>query len=105
MERLLQMKGRLVGLIRGMTVVLMLNEPMFLLQFSGSDTFIMKYSNMYRLQWHLMSKRVKVNVVPEYWGVFIIIDILNGDKGVIKHHNILRVNTPCGKVQDQRDIT
>ena len=86
-------------------MVLTFNEPSFILPFSGSEPLIMKYRNMPRLQQDLMSEKFKGNVVPEYWGVFIIIDILNGDEGVIKHHVILRGNMPCGKVQYQGDVT
>ena len=51
-----------------------------------------------------MIKQVKFNAIPEFWGVFVVIDILNVAEGVIKHHRILRVNMPCGTVQYQRDI-
>ena len=79
MESLLQTKVRLVGLIRGMNVVLTLNEPYFILPFLGSEPFIMKYRNMPRFQRYFMTKQVKVNVITEYWGVFVIRDRLNGD--------------------------
>ena len=104
LERILQTKGILGGLIGGMNVVLTLNEPVFILPFSSSDSFIMKYSTITRFQRYLMSEWVKGNVVPEYWGVFIIIDRLNVTEGVIKQHVILRGNIPCGKVQDQRNV-
>ena len=56
------------------------------------------------LQRDFMCGQVKVNVVPEYWGVFIIIDILNSAEFFIERHVILRGNMPCGKVQEQRDV-
>ena len=99
------MKGSLGGLIRGMNVVHMLDEPEFLLLFSCSVPFIIKFRTMPRFQWYVISERVKVNFIPEYWGLFVIRDILNGDKGYIEHHVILRVNIICGKVQYQRDVT
>ena len=60
------MKGSLGGLIRVMNVVLILNEPVFILLFSGSDQLIMKYRTMPRFQQELMGERVMVKVVPEY---------------------------------------
>ena len=35
---------------------------------------------------------------------FIIIYILNGAEGEIRHYVILRGSMTCGKVQDQRDV-
>ena len=52
-----------------------------------------------------MSEQDKGKIVPEYWGIFIIIDILNVAKCVIEHHVILRVNMPCDRVQDHGDAT
>ena len=75
-------------------MVIALNEPTFILPFSGSDKFIMKYRTMTRFQWVLMSELVKVDVVIEYWGVFIIIDRLNGAEDVIGHHVMLRGYIP-----------
>ena len=72
MERLLQKKRRLGGFIRGMNSVLTLNEPAFLLQFRGSEPLITNYGTITMVQWDLLSEQVKGNVVPEYWGIFII---------------------------------
>ena len=55
-DRLLQMKVRLVGLIRGMNLVFTLNKPAFILPFIGSETFIMKYSTRHRFKWYLVSE-------------------------------------------------
>ena len=51
-----------------------------------------------------MSEVVSGNVIPKYWMVFIIRDILNCTEGVTRHYVILRVSMTCGKVQDQRDV-
>ena len=50
LERLLQTKGRLGGLIRGINVVLTLNKPTFFLPFSGSEPFIVKCRTVPSLQ-------------------------------------------------------
>ena len=88
-----------------MNVVLMLNEPYFLLLFSSINQFIMKYRTMPRFQQDFMSELFKGNSIPEYWGIFIIQYRLNGAEDFIKQHSILRVNMPYGKVQYQRDVT
>ena len=59
MERLFKTQGRMGGLIRGMHLVLTLNEPAFLLPFSGSETLSTKYRAMPRFQRELMSERAK----------------------------------------------
>ena len=56
LDMLLQNKGKLEGLTRGMHVVLMLNAPVFILPFSGNDAFIIKYGNITRFQQNLMSE-------------------------------------------------
>ena len=94
MERLLQTKGSLLGLVRSMNVVLILNETSFL-----------KYMTMLRFQREFMSERFKRKVISEYWGVFIIRYIHNGDECVIEHYVVMGVNITCGKVQYQREIT
>ena len=63
LERLLQTKVSLVGLIRSMNVILTLNEFAFLLPFSGSKTFIAKYRTMPRLKRDLTIEQVKGNVI------------------------------------------
>ena len=88
-----------------MNVVLMLNEPYFLLLFSSINQFIMKYRTMPGFQQDFMSELFKGNSIPEYWGIFIIQYRLNGAEDFIKQHSILRVNMPYGKVQYQRDVT
>ena len=105
MERLILRKGSLGGLIRSMNVVLTLDEPEFLLLFGNNEPFITKYRTIDRFQRDLMSEQFKGNVVPEYWGVFIIRDTLNNAKNFIKDLVILRGNMTCGKVQYQRDVT
>ena len=98
-------KGSLGGLIRSMNVVLTLDEPEFLLLFGNNEPFITKYRTIDRFQRDLMSEQFKGNVVPEYWGVFIIRYIHNGDECVIEHYVVMGVNMTCGKVQYQREIT
>ena len=48
---------------------------------------------------------IKSKVISEYWGVFIIRYIHNGDECVIEHYVVMGVNMTCGKVQYQREIT
>ena len=64
MERFLQTKGRMGGFIRGMNVVLTLNETTLLFPFRGIETLIIKYGTIPRSQLDLLGKKVKGNVIP-----------------------------------------
>ena len=54
MERFLQTKGRMGGFIRGMNVVLTLNETALLFPFRGIETLIIKYGTIPRSQLDLL---------------------------------------------------